>query len=168
VAEAPKPAAKTAPTPQPVVKPVEAAKPAAEAARPAAAPAAEQPVDAAARRRALLEKMHARLPGASTPSPFEAGDPKHQDARRIARLFVSEIVLYNQEVVEKARKEGGIYSLLKKDIDHCRSVIRERIPDEVSVKFDYLYDEIVAQIAHGDEAKLGPEMPPPSAPRPAK
>ncbi len=109
--------------------------------------------------------MHARLPGAGAASPFEKTDPKHQDARRIARLFVSEIVLYNQELVEKARKEGGVYSLLKKDIDHCRQAIRERIPADVSAQFDYLYDEIIVQIAHGDESKLGPDMPAPTAPR---
>jgi hypothetical protein len=136
-----------------------------EPAPQAAAPEAAASDDPAARRRAVLEKMQARLRGGAKGSPYEESDPRHQDARRIARLFVSEIVLYNQERVEQGRKQGDLYALLKNDIDHCREVIRDRIPPDIAAQFDYFYDEIVVQIAQGDESKLGRAMPKPNPPR---
>jgi hypothetical protein len=143
---------------QPIAQPESAAAHGAE-------PTATESADPAAKRKAVLEKMQARLRSGASTTEFERTDPKHKDARRIARLFASEIILYNQEKVELGRKQGGLYQILQNDIDHCRETIRERIPEDVALQFDYLYDEIVLQIAQGDESKLGPGMPAPTAPR---
>ena len=109
--------------------------------------------------------MYARLQAQSGSDKLEESDPRHKDARRLARLFASEIILYNQEAVDQGRKHGGMYRLLKKDIDRCREVFKSRVAPEVAVEFDYLYDELLLQIALGDESKLGPEMPKPVPPR---
>jgi hypothetical protein len=113
----------------------------------------------------VLERMYARVAAASQSAKLEEKDPRHKDARRLARLFASEIILYNQEAVEVGRKQGGLYRLLKKDIDRCRDVIKTRVPADVLAEFDYLYDEMLIQIAQGDESKFGPDMPPPNPPR---
>ena len=154
---------------KPVAKPVEpkpvAAKP---EPKPAVAPKPETTgpdADTIARRKAVLEKMYARLQAQSGSDKLEESDPRHKDARRLARLFASEIILYNQEAVDQGRKHGGMYRLLKKDIDRCREVFKSRVAPEVAVEFDYLYDELLLQIALGDESKLGPEMPKPVPPR---
>ena len=163
---------------KPVAKPVEpkpvAAKPepkpvaAKPEPKPAVAPKPETTgpdADTIARRKAVLEKMYARLQAQSGSDKLEESDPRHKDARRLARLFASEIILYNQEAVDQGRKHGGMYRLLKKDIDRCREVFKSRVAPEVAVEFDYLYDELLLQIALGDESKLGPEMPKPVPPR---
>ncbi|MEJ7711269.1 MAG: hypothetical protein WKF84_15740 [Pyrinomonadaceae bacterium] len=44
----------------------------------------------------------------------------HIDARRFARLLVSEIKLYNEEKVQKGRHEGDLYNRLQEEIDRSR------------------------------------------------
>ncbi len=83
----------------------------------------------------------------------------------MARLFASEIVLYNAEGVQVGKQKKALYRLLKKDIDRCRQVFKTRVEDDVRAKFDYLYDEILKQVADGDASNLGPEMPPADPPR---
>ena len=74
-------------------------------------------------------------------------------------------MLYNPEGVQTGRQGKNLYRMLKKDIDRCRQVFKTRVDDDVRLKFDYLYDEIVKQVAEGDESRLGAEMPEPEAPR---
>jgi hypothetical protein len=128
--------------------------------------AADDPKAAAKRKlEALMAKYRAKTEGESPTAKLEASDPRHGDARRLARLFASEIVLYNQQAVEVGRQKGGLYRLLKKDIDRCRDVMKQRVDEDVRTAFDYLYDEMLKQIALGDESKFGAGMPPADPPR---
>ena len=90
---------------------------------------------------------------------------KHDEARRFARLLVSEIKLYNENAVTQGRQNKDIYTRLKKDIDRSTDVYTQRIPDEIRGQFDYLYDELVRQLADGDPERLGPNAPTPNPPR---
>jgi hypothetical protein len=80
---------------------------------------------------------------------------KHDEARRFARLLVSEIKLYNEGKVEQGRKNRDLYERLKEDIDRSRQMYDERIPDEVRKSSNYFYDELVRILADGDSAALG-------------
>src|SRR5262249_13965215 len=80
---------------------------------------------------------------------------KHDEARRFARLLVSEIKLYNEGKVEQGRKNKDLYERLKEDIDRSRQMYDERIPDEVRKGSNYFYDELVRILADGDAASLG-------------
>src|SRR5205085_3477422 len=51
----------------------------------------------------------------------------HNDARRFARLLVSEIKLYNKDKVEAGRQEGDIYERLREDIDRSRQMYDKRV-----------------------------------------
>src|SRR5207253_10988363 len=51
---------------------------------------------------------------------------KHDEARRFARLLVSEIKLYNEAKVEQGRKNRDLYERLKEDIDRSRQMYDER------------------------------------------
>ena len=85
----------------------------------------------------------------------EADRAKHIEARKIARLLVSEIKLYNEAKVDQGRKNNDIYERLKEDIDRSRQMYDERIPDEVRKSSNYFYDELVRILADGDATALG-------------
>lgn len=86
----------------------------------------------------------------------------HKDARRFARLLVSEIKLYNGAKVAEGRRYYDLYERLKDNIDRSRKVYEKRISPIVAAKFDYFYDELVHMLAEGDVAKFGRNFPGPS------
>ncbi len=81
--------------------------------------------------------------------------PAHEEARRFARLLVSEIKLYNEEEVERGRQSGDIYQRLKEDIDRSREMYEQRVPEEVRRVRDYFREELVRILADGDPDLLG-------------
>ncbi len=90
--------------------------------------------------------------------PIEVSEQErrsHSDARRFARLLVSEIRLYNEQKVVEARESGDIYEILKEAIDRSREMYDKRVQPEVASKFDYFHYELVNNLADGDEEKLG-------------
>jgi len=93
--------------------------------------------------------------GASHGAPQDDTSKKHDEARRFARLLVSEIKLYNESKVEQGRKNKDLYERLKEDIDRSRQMYDERIPDEVRKSSNYFYDELVRILADGDAGSLG-------------
>ncbi len=80
---------------------------------------------------------------------------KHDDARRFARLLVSEIKLYNEGKVDQGRKNGDLYERLKEDIDRSRQMYEDRVPSEVRDVSNYFYDELVRILADGNTDALG-------------
>jgi hypothetical protein len=86
----------------------------------------------------------------------------HNDARRFARLLVSEIKLYNEQKVAEGRRNHDLYDRLKEDIDRSRQMYEKRVTSNVAAKFDYFYDELVNTLAEGDAARLGSDHPGPS------
>ena len=87
-------------------------------------------------------------------SDIPAGEEAlHEEARRLARLLVSEIKLYNEEVIEEGRMAGNIYSRLKEDIDRSRQMYSERI--DPRIKEDYFHQELVQRLAGGNVKLLG-------------
>jgi hypothetical protein len=94
---------------------------------------------------------------------LEKGDPRHAAARRFARVSVSEIKLYHEEEVKAGREASDLWTRLAQDIGLAKQTFEARVDKEVRERFDYLYDEIVRQLAEGDPKKLGPGAPPPRA-----
>ena len=80
---------------------------------------------------------------------------KHDEARRFARLLVSEIKLYNEPKVDAGRKKKDLYERLKEDIDRSRQMYDERIAEDVRKSSNYFYDELVRILADGDAGILG-------------
>lgn len=79
----------------------------------------------------------------------------HDEARRLARLLVSEIKLYNEAQVEEGRRKKDLYERLKDDIDRSRQVYDERVGEQVRLTSSYFYDELVRILADGDASALG-------------
>ena len=83
----------------------------------------------------------------------------HNDARRFARLLVSEIKLYNEQKVVEGRSQGDLYQRLREYIDRSREMYDKRVRPEVAQRYDYFHNELVSTLAEGDEAKLGSAYP---------
>jgi hypothetical protein len=82
-------------------------------------------------------------------------DTRHEEARRLARLLVTEIKLYNEEKVREAREAGDLYDQLRDDIERSRRIYEERIDDEVRTDTDYFQEEVERILAGGDSTALG-------------
>lgn len=94
--------------------------------------------------------------GTPTGGPSSPDDSKkHDEARRFARLLVSEIKLYNEPKVDAGRKNKDLYERLKEDIDRSRQMYDERISEDVRKVSNYFYDELVRILADGHADALG-------------
>jgi hypothetical protein len=134
--------------------PVEAPAQPVEVAPEFVQPAAETPAPAATPRRRY---------GADVELPVAVGSEEerrlHNDARRFARLLVSEIKLYNEQKVSEGRSQGDLYPRLREYIDRSRDMYDKRVKPEVAQKYDYFHNELVSTLAGGDESKLGTAYP---------
>jgi hypothetical protein len=108
------------------------------------------------------ETLRPAQPVMSVPAPTSETEQRaHNDARRFARLLVSEIKLYNAAKVNEGRRSFDLYDRLKDEIDRSRKVYDKRVSPAVATRFDYFYDELVQTLAEGDTNKLGPNCPGP-------
>ncbi len=92
-----------------------------------------------------------RMPVTAAPN----NESMHEEARRLARLLVSEIKLYNEDQVEEGRRNRDIYERLKEDIDRSRQMYDERVDPQILRSTDYFYQELVRILAAGDSKALG-------------
>jgi hypothetical protein len=83
------------------------------------------------------------------------GDERHEEARRFARLLISEIKLYNERAVLEGRESGNLYERLREDIDRSRQMYDERIPEDVRGSTNFFYEELVRILADGNSEALG-------------
>ena len=101
--------------------------------------------------------------GQDTELPVEvSGDEErrlHNDARRFARLLISEIKLYNEQKVAEGRSEHDLYDRLREYIDRSREMYDKRVKAEVAARYDYFHGELVNTLAEGDVSKLGSNYP---------
>jgi hypothetical protein len=163
----PQPAAEVAPAepgPPLVSEPIRAPEPepAPIAEQPAPAPMAEQPAPAFTHQYTAPLGGSRRFGVVEPELPIEVGEEErrlHNDARRFARLLVSEIKLYNEQKVSEGRSAGNLYDRLREDIDRSRQMYDKRVAPPVAARHDYFHQELVNTLAEGDPAKLGNSYP---------
>ena len=114
-----------------------------------------QPVQAAAPARTRFSERNVDLPIEVT----EDERRLHNDARRFARLLVSEIKLYNEQKVREGREANDLYERLREAIDRSREMYDKRVQPSVAAKFDYFHYELVNSLGDGEESKLGATYP---------
>jgi hypothetical protein len=137
---------------------------------PPAAPPVEEPVVAAP----PIEEPVVAPPPPPPPAPAapavgfdlsqlsEADQRIHRDAKRFAKLLVSEIELYNKTKVTEGRKSSDLYKRLRSDIDRSRQTYEKRFGKTVTKQYDYFHEELVKTLAGNDSSLLGPDYPGPS------
>jgi predicted Zn finger-like uncharacterized protein len=72
----------------------------------------------------------------------------HAQAERLARIIVSDIVLYNEEKFSAAVRSGGVLEAMRDELQEGRALFRERIDVRVRDERDFLADELV-RVARG-------------------
>ena len=126
-----------------------------------------EPVHGLEEHMAPVEAVPAEAPrrryGQDADLPVEvSGDEErrlHNDARRFARLLISEIKLYNEQKVAEGRTEHDLYDRLREYIDRSREMYDKRVKAEVAARYDYFHGELVNTLAEGDVSKLGANYP---------
>ncbi|MBK7948664.1 MAG: zinc-ribbon domain-containing protein [Deltaproteobacteria bacterium] len=75
-----------------------------------------------------------------------SGDParaeERERARRLARIAVSEMLLYQPEKFAQACREGTLERVLEMEIQEARALIRQRIGPEVRAEADFVLEEL--------------------------
>ncbi len=98
----------------------------------------------------------------SLASMDESEQKLHNEAKRFARLLVSEIKLYNEQKVQAGRRDKNLYGLLRDDIDKSREMYEKRVSPNVAAKVDYFYDELVKILSDNQVSALGADCPGPA------
>ena len=92
----------------------------------------------------------------------EEEQKSHRDAKRFAKLLVSEIELYNKAKVAEGRKNADLYKRLKSDIDRSRQTYEKRFGKTVGKQHDYFHEELIRTLAGSESPLLGSEYPGPT------
>lgn len=82
------------------------------------------------------EQETVAAPAPSAPEIPEA----HKKAKRLARIIVSDIILYNQAKVEEGVRNGTFYELLADDIREGRALYQRRVAEDIRDVTSYLED----------------------------
>ncbi len=124
-------------------------------------PAYAEPVETVSQS-VISQPVKTRFSERNVDLPIEVEEDErrlHNDARRFARLLVSEIKLYNEQKVSEGRTSYDLYERLREAIDRSREMYDKRVQPPVAAKFDYFHYELVNSLAEGDEARLGGSYP---------
>ena len=75
------------------------------------------------------------------PAPAASELPEaHVKAKRLARIIVSDVILYNQGKVEEGVRNGRFYELLADDIREGRALYERRVAEDIRAVTSYLED----------------------------
>jgi hypothetical protein len=141
----------------------------ADASAPAEEAPAAEPQEAAQEAAAEPESAPEPPPPPAAPAGLdlsqrsEEDQKAHKDAKRFAKLLVSEIELYNKTKVADGRKNSDIYKRLKTDIERSRQTFQKRFAKTAAKEVDYFHEELVRTLAGNDAALLGSDYPGPSS-----
>jgi len=83
--------------------------------------------------------------GEMSPADQEATEALILEAKRIARLIISEIKLYNQDKIEKARNQKEVLEMLKGDLTRGKQHYNSRIAGRLPIGPDY-FNETIKEI----------------------
>jgi CheY-like chemotaxis protein len=94
------------------------------------------------------------VPSVQTPEAGASGgessgsgeDPERvaerEHAERLARIAVSEMLLYQPEKFDQASRDGNLEQVLDLEIQEARALLRQRISEEVRSEKDFILDEL--------------------------
>ncbi len=85
------------------------------------------------------------VPAASAPampSADAAREEERERARRLARIAVSEMLLYQPEKFAQACRDGTLERALDGEIQEARALLRQRIGPEVRAEADFVLEEL--------------------------
>ena len=94
-----------------------------------------------------LETTETPAPPSPTPAPKASApkppsDPRFAAAERLARIIISDIVLYNEDRFDRAMREGKLEQALKAELSEGRTLFASRIPNEIRSERDFIATEL--------------------------
>jgi CheY-like chemotaxis protein len=86
-------------------------------------------------------------PAAEKPKPepkaaAAPADPRFAEAERLARIIVSDIVLYNEDRFDEAARDGNMVEALKTELEEGRVLFEGRIAADVRSERDFIMEEL--------------------------
>jgi CheY-like chemotaxis protein len=85
-------------------------------------------------------------PARTAPAATREGDglaEQRAKAERLARIIVSDIVLYNEDRFAEAIRRGSVLEMLSSELEEGRDLFRSRIDERVRGERDHLADELL-------------------------
>ncbi|MCP5071207.1 MAG: hypothetical protein GY946_31990 [bacterium] len=82
-------------------------------------------------------------PAAASASPSPQLQEEQAQAERLARIIVSDIVLYNEEKFASAVQAGDVAEAMAADLAEGRGLFEQRIDEKVRGKGDHLLEELL-------------------------
>jgi predicted Zn finger-like uncharacterized protein len=130
-------------------KPTAPVTPPAPAARPTATPAVARPVPPAGAKPApaAAKPAPAAKPAAPAAPPPPSSDPAVAAAERLARIAVSDVILYNQEKFAAAAARGTASKELAGELAEARQHFNSRVAPAVRADRDFLVEELERRAA---------------------
>jgi predicted Zn finger-like uncharacterized protein len=65
-----------------------------------------------------------------------------EKAKRLARIIISDIALYNEEVLEQGIRQNAVEELLKNDLEEGRKLFLKRVPEHIRKQADFLKESL--------------------------
>ncbi len=88
-------------------------------------------------------KAESELAGPTPPASEDGLDEERAKAERLARIVVSDIVLYQSENFERASRAGTLVEDFRVEIAEARQLFSERIDERVRSERDFLVEELM-------------------------
>jgi len=90
------------------------------------------------------------------PADRKRGDePQEEDsaskARRLARVLASDMVVYNRELVEKARRDGSLLEVMGAEVERSWQLWKSRFPVESVERMDIFREALDDVLAGGGD-----------------
>jgi response regulator RpfG family c-di-GMP phosphodiesterase len=101
--------------------------------------------------RQIVRKLFPEL-GPTVESPIEPRE--YDEARRLARLILSDIVIYHVEKVESGIRENNFFDVLKDEIEEGRQYFDSRVPFRVRRDTE-IFNETLQQFVQMKREELG-------------
>ncbi len=83
------------------------------------------------------------------PARPPAGDEAHERAHRLARVLVSDILVYNQEARDRALQQGNLPSALAGEINRAWELYKTKVDPHVLESTSYFKDALNQILANG-------------------
>lgn len=87
----------------------------------------------------IIEKL---FPGVSSSPEVAPEAPEIDQARRLARLILSDIIIYNAEKVERGVRDDDFFDLLRAEIEDGREYYESRVPASVRESTDFFNETL--------------------------
>ena len=97
--------------------------------------------------------LHALFPDSKT-AEVPAEPSEYEDARRLARLILSDIVIYHPQKVEQSIRDGNFFEVLREEINEGREYYDSRVPLRVRRDTE-IFTETLQQFVQMKREELG-------------